>query len=68
MSNKNPLKVILKAITVKGQRVDSTTNGSGDTVKNQLVDISPLRSINIGIYLITFGAREAYFRTSKNIV
>ena len=29
--------------------------------------MSPLRRINIGIYLITVGAREAAFRTSKNI-
>ena len=54
VTNKNPLEIVLKAITVAGPREDA-------------VDVSPLRRINIGIYLITVGAREASFRTSKNI-
>ena len=67
VTNKNPLEVVLKAITVAGPREDSTRIGSGGTVKKTSVDVSPLRRINIGIYLITTGAREASFRTSKNI-
>ena len=67
VTNKNPLEVVLKAITVAGPREDSTRIGSGGTVKKSAVDVSPLRRINIGIYLITVGAREASFRTSKNI-
>lgn len=67
VTNKNPLEVLLKAVTVAGPREDSTRIGSGGTVKKMAVDVSPLRRINIGIYLITVGAREASFRTSKNI-
>ena len=61
VTNKNPLEVVLKAITVAGPREDSTRIGAGGTVKKTAVDVSPLRRINIGIYL------EASFRTSKNI-
>ena len=67
VTNKNPLEIVLKAITVAGPREDSTRIGAGGTVKKTAVDVSPLRRINIGIYLITVGAREASFRTSKNI-
>ena len=67
VTNKNPLEVVLKAITVAGLRKDSTRIVAGGTVKKTAVDVSPLSRINIGIYLITVGAREASFRTSKNI-
>lgn len=66
-TNKNPIEIVLKAISVAGPREDSTRIGSGGTVKKSAVDVSPLRRINIGIYLITVGAREASFRTCKNI-
>ena len=64
---KQALEILLKAVTVAGPREDSTRIGAGGTVKKTAVDVSPLRRINIGIYLITVGAREASFRTSKNI-
>ena len=67
VTNQNPISTVLKAISVAGPREDSTRIGSGGTVKKSAVDVSPLRRINIGIYLITVGAREASFRTSKNI-
>ena len=67
VKNKNPIKVVLDAVSIAGPREDSTRIGSGGTVKKTSVDVSPLRRINIGIYLITTGAREASFRTSKNI-
>ena len=68
ITNKNPIRVVLDAIAVAGPREDSTRIGSGGAVKKTAVDVSPLRRINIGIYLITCGAREASFRTNKNIV
>ena len=67
ITNKNPIRVVLDAIAVAGPREDSTRIGSGGAVKKTDVDVSPLRRINIGIYLITCGAREASFRTNKNI-
>ena len=66
-TGKNPIKVVLDAISIAGPREDSTRIGSGGAVKKTAVDVSPLRRVNIGIYLITCGAREASFRTSKNI-
>lgn len=67
VKNKNPIKVVLDAVSYAGPREDSTRIGSGGAVKKSAVDVSPLRRINLGIYLITVGARESAFRTSKNI-
>ena len=67
VSNKNPLEIVIKAISKAGPREFSARVGSGGTVKKSAVDVSPLRRINQGIYLITTGAREASFRNVKNI-
>ncbi len=66
VKNKNPIRVVLDAVSIAGPREDSTRIGSGGTVKKTAVDVSPLRRINLGIYLIICGARDASFRTSKN--
>ena len=63
----NPLKTIIEAISKAGPREDSTRIGSGGAVKKTSVDVSPLRRINMGMYLIATGAREAAFRNSRNI-
>ena len=65
VTNKNFLEIVLKVISVAGLREDSKRIASGGIVKKSAVDASPLRRINIGIYLITFDAREAAFKTSK---
>ena len=65
VTNKNPLEVVLKAITVAGPREDSTRIGARGTVKKTAVDVSPLRRINIGIYLITVGAKEHHLELQK---
>ena len=67
VTNKNFLEIVLKVISVSGPREDSTRIASGGTVEKSAVDASPLRRINIGIYLITFDAREAAFKTSKRL-
>jgi small subunit ribosomal protein S5e len=67
VTNKNPLETILSAVSIAGPREDSTRIGAGGAVKKTAVDVSPLRRINMGIYLITVGAREASFRNSRNI-
>lgn len=67
VTNKNPLDVIIKAISKAGPREFSARVGSGGVVKKSAVDVSPLRRINQAIYLITTGAREASFRNVKNI-
>lgn len=50
-----------------GPREDSTRIGSAGTVRRQAVDVSPLRRVNVALYLITTGAREASFRSMKTI-
>jgi small subunit ribosomal protein S5e len=67
ITGKNPLETVLKAISNAGPREDSTRIGSGGAVKKSAVDISPLRRINKGIYLICAGARESSFRNVRNI-
>ena len=67
ITNRNPLETVLKAISLAGPREDSTRIGAGGAVKKTAVDVSPLRRVNMGIYLITCGARDASFRNSRNI-
>lgn len=67
VTNKNPLETILKAVSNAGPREDSMRIGSGGAVKKAAVDVSPLRRINMGLYLISSGAREASFRNMRNI-
>merc|ERR1739841_203357 len=44
-----------------------TRTGSGGTVRRQAVDVSPLRRINQGIYLICKGSRDGAFRSHKSM-
>ena len=67
LTGKNPLQVYVDAITHTGAREDSTRIGSGGVVRRQAVDVSPLRRVNQGIYLICKGARESAFRNVKSI-
>ena len=67
LTGKNPLQIYVDAITHTGAREDSTRIGSGGVVRRQAVDVSPLRRVNQGIYLICKGARESAFRTHKSI-
>merc|ERR1719201_2489586 len=65
LTGKNPLQIYVDAITHTGAREDSTRIGSGGTVRRQAVDVSPLRRINQGIYLICKGSRDSAFRSHK---
>jgi small subunit ribosomal protein S5e len=67
VTNKNPLETILNAISNAGPREDSTRIGSGGSVKKTAVDVSPLRRINLALYLITQGVRESSFRSIRNM-
>ena len=66
-TNKNPIEVLLKAVSNAGPREDSMRVGSGGAVKKSAVDVSPLGRVNQGIYLICTGARESSFRNIRNI-
>uniref|UniRef100_A0A803KZV5 Small ribosomal subunit protein uS7 domain-containing protein n=1 Tax=Chenopodium quinoa TaxID=63459 RepID=A0A803KZV5_CHEQI len=50
-----------------GPREDATRIGSPGVVRRQAVDISPLRRVNLEIYLLTIGARESAFMNIKTI-
>jgi len=67
MTEKNPLQVVADAIAKSGAREDSTRIGSAGVVRRQAVDVSPLRRVNQGIYLIATGARNTSFRNIKSI-
>lgn len=60
-------KVLVNAVVNSGPREDSTRIGSAGTVRRQAVDVSPLRRVNVALYLLTTGAREAAFRSIKTI-
>lgn len=66
-TGENPIQVLIDAIGNSGAREDSTRIGSGGVVRRQAVDVSPLRRVNQGIYLITRGSRESSFRNIKSI-
>jgi len=67
MTDKNPVQVLVDAIINSGPREDSTRVGSAGTVRRQAVDVSPLRRVNMALWLITTGARESAFRNIKSI-
>ena len=67
ITGKNPIQVLVDGIQAGGAREDSTRIGSGGVVRRQAVDVSPLRRVNQGIYLMVKGARTATFRNMKSM-
>jgi len=67
LTGRNPVEVLADAVTNAGPREDSTRVGSAGIVRRQAVDVSPLRRVNQGLYLITAGARASSFRSTKSI-
>jgi len=67
LTGENPVQVLVNAIINSGPREDSTRIGRAGTVRRQAVDVSPLRRVNLAIWLLCTGAREAAFRNIKTI-
>merc|ERR1712167_14157 len=67
LSGENPIQIIVDAIVNSGARDDSCRIGSAGVVRSQAIDVSPLRRVNMAIWLLTTGAREAAFRNIKTI-
>eukprot|EP01067_Filipodium_phascolosomae_P006915 Filipodium_phascolosomae@DN529_c0_g1_i1.p1 len=67
LTDKNPIQVLVEAVMNGGPREDSTRIGSAGVVRRQAVDVSPLRRVNQAIYLISYGARAAAFRSVKSM-
>jgi small subunit ribosomal protein S5e len=67
LTDQNPVQVLVQAIIQSGPREDSTRVGSAGVVRRQAVDMSPFRRVNMALYLLCTGAREAAFRNVKTI-
>lgn len=67
LTDQNPIQVLVEAVVNSGPREDSTRIGSAGTVRRQAVDVSPMRRVNVALYLLCTGAREAAFRSIKTI-
>jgi len=67
ITGKNPVQVVVDAVSKAGPREDSTRIGSAGVVRRQAVDVSPLRRVNQAIYLMIQGARLQSFRNLKSI-
>mmetsp|Transcript_9249 Transcript_9249/g.18839 ORF Transcript_9249/g.18839 Transcript_9249/m.18839 type:complete len:194 (-) Transcript_9249:2027-2608(-) len=67
LTDQNPIQILVEAVSNSGPREDSTRIGSAGTVRRQAVDVSPMRRVNVALYLLTTGAREAAFRSIKTI-
>ncbi|CAG9329179.1 unnamed protein product [Blepharisma stoltei] len=67
LTGENPIQVVINAVSNAGPREDSTRIGTGGVARRQAVDVSPLRRVNTGIYLICAGARASAFRNVKTI-
>lgn len=67
MTGRNPLEVFVNALQIAGPREDSTKIGAGGVARKQAVDVSPMRRINLAIYLIANGAREQSMRIQRTI-
>ena len=67
LTDKNPIQVYVDAVKNGGPREDSTRVGSAGVVRRQAVDMSPFRRVNMALYLLCTGAREAAFRNVKTI-
>jgi len=67
VTGQNPIQVLVDAVSKTGPREDSTRIGSAGVVRRQAVDVSPLRRVSQGLYLLTTGCRNASFRNIKSI-
>ncbi|KAJ1445567.1 ribosomal protein S7 domain-containing protein [Pelagophyceae sp. CCMP2097] len=67
LTDQNPVQVVVQSILQSGPREDSTRVGSAGVVRRQAVDMSPFRRVNMALYLLCTGAREAAFRNVKTI-
>lgn len=67
LTDENPIQVLANAIVNSGPREDSTRVGSAGIVRRQAVDVAPFRRVNVALFLLATGAREAAFRNVKTI-
>ncbi|TBU13245.1 ribosomal protein S7 [Hamiltosporidium tvaerminnensis] len=66
-TNKNPMQILVDALINCGPREDSARIGRGGAMKRTSVDISPLRRLNLAIFLITKGIRTSAMKSVKTL-
>jgi len=67
VTEQNPIQVLVDAINNTSPREDSARTTRGGAATRMSVDVSPLRRVNVAVYLLTTGARESAFRNTKTI-
>lgn len=66
-TGKNPVQVLVDAITNAGPNEDTTRISYGGVVYHVSVDVSPLRRVDLALRFITEGARFTAFSNPKSI-
>lgn len=64
---KNPLQVLVDALINCGPREDCARIGKGGAMRRTAVDVSPLRRLNVAIFLLCKGIRQASMKKTKSI-
>jgi small subunit ribosomal protein S5e len=67
LTEQNPVQVLVDAVVNGGPREDSTRVGTAGVVRRQAVDISPMRRVNVALYLLCTGSRDSSFRNMKTM-
>ncbi|KAF7683609.1 40S ribosomal protein S5a [Astathelohania contejeani] len=67
LTGENPLQLLANAIINSGPREDSARVGRGGAVKRTSVDVSPLRRVNIAMFLLSKGMRQAARKSVKTL-
>ena len=66
-TKKNPVQVLVDALTNAAPREETTRIKNGGTAYHQSVDVAPMRRLTVALRFITIGAAKAAFRTKKSM-
>lgn len=66
-TNTNPLQIFVDALVNSGPREDSARIGRGGAMKRTSVDVSPIRRLNIALFLLSRGIRESAMKNIKTL-
>lgn len=67
LTNKNPIQVLVDAITNAGPREDTARVGRGGSMKRTSVDVSPSKRVSIAISLLSKGIRSSANKSRKTL-
>lgn len=66
-TGQNPLQILVDALINSGPREDSARVGKGGAIKRTSVDVSPIRRLNISLFLLTKGIRLMAMKNVKTL-